>query len=538
MKRKEQKNRISILYALLLGAIVCLLLFLGRTERTEIYQIRENPGYRRVENYAYRDVMDSEAPVGVCREYRWNLEEIAENGVSLAFYLVHQEAEVSFDEELMYRLAHGTDQGIGRTTGSRWVLLPLYPEDSGKEICIRITPCYESVRDREMVFYVGSQIQILLDQLQVDLPQFLLGMFAAGVGLVFIGIAIYGIHRRKMDANLIHLGAFSIVLGCWRLCDIRITTLLFPDHAVLFSYIALAMLLAAPVPLLQFIKSQFSIKWYRLVDGVCLASILVGMVLLVLQFTGIADFRQTLTISHAMIGLSALVISGIVILEDTRTGGDEKKRISLLWVMLCAAGVASDLLSYYMNETSDGVIYTLAAFLFYVVAMGILSIRDLNQKAYVDLHTGLFNKSRCNEVLKNRTVLKKPAGLMMFDLNNLKLVNDTRGHEAGDSLIYHFAEILKRTVPDGAFVGRYGGDEFIAIVEPAGEEDIIRLLEKLSQTVEAYNNSADTVSISYAAGYGHTSEFAEPTLQQLLEKADSDMYRKKKRYHYEQRKNM
>lgn len=283
----------------------------------------------------------------------------------------------------------GTDHGIGRTTGSRWVLLPLYPEDSGKEICI------------------------------------------------------------------------------W------ITTLLFPDHAVLFSYIALAMLLAAPVPLLQFIKSQFSIKWYRLV----------GMVLLVLQFTGIADFRQTLTISHAMIGLSALVISGIVILEDTRTGGDEKKRISLLWVMLCAAGV----------------IYTLAAFLFYVVAMGILSIRDLN---------------------------------------NLKLVNDTRGHEAGDSLIYHFAEILKRTVPDGVFVGRYGGDEFIVIAEPAGEEDIICLLEKLSQAVETYNNSADTVSISYAAGYGHTSEFAEPTLQQLLEKADSDMYRKKKRYHYEQRKNM
>ena len=52
----------------------------------------------------------------------------------------------------------------------------------------------------------------------------------------------------------------------------------------------------------------------------------------------------------------------------------------------------------------------------------------------------------------------------MFDLNNLKEVNDTLGHAAGDSMIANFAHILRKVVPEKDFVGRYGGDEFIAIL--------------------------------------------------------------------------
>lgn len=58
-----------------------------------MYRARQNPGYHRVENYAYYDVEDADTPIGVYREFRWNLEEIPRDGVSLAFYTVHQEAE-------------------------------------------------------------------------------------------------------------------------------------------------------------------------------------------------------------------------------------------------------------------------------------------------------------------------------------------------------------------------------------------------------------------------------------------------------------
>ena len=78
-----------------------------------MYRARQNPGYHRVVNYAYQDVEDEDAPIGHYREYRWELEEIPTDGVSLTFYTVHQEAEVYFDGELMYCLRHSAENNVG-----------------------------------------------------------------------------------------------------------------------------------------------------------------------------------------------------------------------------------------------------------------------------------------------------------------------------------------------------------------------------------------------------------------------------------------
>ncbi len=60
------------------------------------------------------------------------------------------------------------------------------------------------------------------------------------------------------------------------------------------------------------------------------------------------------------------------------------------------------------------------------------SNRALEKKAYIDVHTGLPNKSRCEEILNDTEVICEMTVCMMFDLNNLKIVNDTKGHSAGD----------------------------------------------------------------------------------------------------------
>lgn len=59
----------------------------------------------------------------------------------------------------------------------------------------------------------------------------------------------------------------------------------------------------------------------------------------------------------------------------------------------------------------------------------------LEKKAYVDLQTGLPNKSKCEEMLRSCEYITEPMGFVMFDLNNLKLANDTYGHAVGDQLI-------------------------------------------------------------------------------------------------------
>ena len=76
----------------------------------------------------------------------------------------------------------------------------------------------------------------------------------------------------------------------------------------------------------------------------------------------------------------------------------------------------------------------------------------------------------------------------MFDLNNLKTVNDTMGHSAGDQLILNFAKLLRSVIPEKDFVGRYGGDEFIAVIYHTSEAEIKVILKSLYREKNRLNS--------------------------------------------------
>ncbi len=90
----------------------------------------------------------------------------------------------------------------------------------------------------------------------------------------------------------------------------------------------------------------------------------------------------------------------------------------------------------------------------------------------------------------------------MFDLNNLKTVNDTMGHSAGDQLILNFAKLLRSVIPEKDFVGRYGGDEFIAVIYHTSEAEIKEILKSLYREKERLNScEINYQSIMHADGH-------------------------------------
>lgn len=151
--------------------------------------------------------------------------------------------------------------------------------------------------------------------------------------------------------------------------------------------------------------------------------------------------------------------------------------------------------------------------------------KELAKKAYIDLHTGLPNKSRCEELLMNRESVTETTSVVIFDLNGLKEVNDTLGHIAGDTLIMNFASIIRTAIPEKYFVGRYGGDEFIAILENADEDTTKEVLKAVKENADNYNKFSKQLHIEYAYGYAVSSSYSESNLKILLEKADKNMYK-------------
>ena len=155
---------------------------------------------------------------------------------------------------------------------------------------------------------------------------------------------------------------------------------------------------------------------------------------------------------------------------------------------------------------------------------------ELNEKAYVDLATGLPNKNKCEEVLASPIPVSKPTACFMLDLNDLKKVNDTLGHEMGDIMILNFAKLLRKVVPLRYFVGRFGGDEFIVIAENiSGREEAEELVGKIRDMIMRFNGLRGEFQISYACGYALSADYHQVTLMDLLNEADRKMYEDKAR---------
>ena len=167
------------------------------------------------------------------------------------------------------------------------------------------------------------------------------------------------------------------------------------------------------------------------------------------------------------------------------------------------------------------IIQTLAA-----MKMSILN-KLLEQRAYTDAHTGLPNKDACEVLLKNKETVAKHTACIMFDLNNLKIINDSKGHSKGDQLIFNFAHLLRRVIPQEAFVGRYGGDEFMVVIYNTSKTEIEDILKQLSMEKDRLNSRGNDMPIDYACGWAISDADGECTIQMLLDKADYYMYENK-----------
>ena len=167
------------------------------------------------------------------------------------------------------------------------------------------------------------------------------------------------------------------------------------------------------------------------------------------------------------------------------------------------------------------IIQTIAA-----MKMSVLN-KLLEQRAYTDAHTGLPNKDACEELLNNKEKVSEHTACLMFDLNNLKIINDTKGHSKGDQLIFNFAHLLRRVIPQEAFVGRYGGDEFMVVIYNTSKTEIEDILMQLSREKDSLNSRGNDMPIDYACGWAISDADSECTIQMLLDKADYYMYENK-----------
>ena len=155
----------------------------------------------------------------------------------------------------------------------------------------------------------------------------------------------------------------------------------------------------------------------------------------------------------------------------------------------------------------------------------------LQKKVYLDEATGLPNKNKCEEILNETEPIPENelVAMCVFDLNNLRTINNNLGHDKGDEYIRSFAIQLRKAVPEEFFAGRDGGDEFIAVLKGLDHEEVRKCLQSIRDHASEYSRQHPEMPISYAAGYALSGDFEGSTMRELFRFADKNMYIDKNR---------
>ncbi len=171
----------------------------------------------------------------------------------------------------------------------------------------------------------------------------------------------------------------------------------------------------------------------------------------------------------------------------------------------------------------------------------IFAVRDINYEknkesqliynSYVDDLTQLYNRKMYNENMLeyDNSTLQNNMVFLSVDVNGLKIVNDTLGHDAGDELIVGVSDCLRKCFSQYGRVYRLGGDEFAAVIyiSPA---NLPRLIGQFNGVVENWHGRL-VESLSISLGYVTKTECGDKNIYEMAKIADERMYRDKEQYY-------
>lgn len=149
---------------------------------------------------------------------------------------------------------------------------------------------------------------------------------------------------------------------------------------------------------------------------------------------------------------------------------------------------------------------------------------------YISLHdslTGLYNRIYFEEEMSR---IEKgrydTVGILSCDVDGLKLVNDTLGHDQGDRLLIAAARVIRECFREGDLVARIGGDEFSVLLPDTTEPAVENACQRIQEAVASYNATTPQLPLSISVGFA-INDGAYRNLKDLFKEADNHMYRKK-----------
>lgn len=449
------------------------------------------------------------------------------------------------NDELIYSYADEPSLPFGQLTGNIKLIIPINSNMAGRKLAIHFRPYYTQSMDIQQPEF-GSVAQLKASVLKENMAAIMLCIFMILIIITSLGLILYELRCRTLkDIRLIiNFVVFVVLVLLWMMSDSNIGQFMTNDSGPV-SLLSFLCLSSMCVPFAGFCglilpKGKRIFKTYWSVGLVILA---VNMICLM---TGICDPITLLPVSHVL--MIFCVVSGIVFsAKGWKIGTDEK----IICVGLCAiafgtlGGIAGFIATPSMGYSAMA--FSFGFLIFFFLVLWLLFRRQVtfiqeakfietyNKLAYTDVMTNMPNRSAFESMftsLSEANMSGKALALLIFDINNLKDINDTIGHQAGDKLVKTAAESIVRTFSQYGECYRLGGDEFaVAITNP--KKPINTMLDEFDRTVE-YFNKYHAYALSIAYGYSLQPWTVSPNFfRDIYREAQDSMFEMKTKMHRE-----
>ncbi len=535
MTEVDMDKRILRIYTLFL-AVACIIVAVyafngGAQNRISMY-----PKDTKVVLTPITDSIDETG----ARLFTFDTSEIIAAGGCLSFTSGLNDVRVYSRESIIYE-SIGVRSTFLRSNGNAWHFVRVPDVDA--TLTVKLKSVYDSYAPTiTPEFTAGDYYNLRSSLIANSAPVLITSILDVFFGLIMI-VYSYIIWRiTPGKPRIVYIGLTAVLIGLWSAGETNAMVVLINNRA-LASVFAFLILIFIPVPYVMYIRT---VLWkrdkfiYRI--PICL-SLIDFVVVIGLALAGIMDLKQSVIITHLTWAVSIIyvVVAAIITLMNHKKEKDSMAIFNAASMLVLIAVSGLEIAYYWTGARIQNDVWGRVLILGYIVLLAnrniIDSLKDIEKGrraeyykklANTDPITGLANRTAFNHDLEKLSG-EKSYSIISMDLNNLKEVNDTKGHLAGDGYIMNAAEIINKVFGKEGKCYRIGGDEFTVIIKkPESDAVVAGLIPQMNEEINAYNNNNPSEPIAIALGYESSSEETGFDFNDILRLADVKMYENKR----------
>ncbi len=456
---------------------------------------------------------------------------------NLCFYTHHQAADFLLNGVSLYEYEVTKKVPWLSSYRSFYHIVPL-PAVKNGELCLELTALIPKHAGECTGIYMGSYESILFRLIWNRLDKLLIGIILVIFSLLVLLMSSLYNPNRGGDRTLIHLGVLAMLVGLWQLEESRVLQLFIGNQAVHWGLEYLLQFFILLIAL-RFIDDITPKKLSAWTNAFFVTAFFISCIVVVLQVLGQVQLADSVVVVKVLFIFYCFYAAYIV----NKNTSFKKRSIQVLFtVFMSISALLFVVVLCGISQKKIADVLMSIAFIFMFASLSLIlyhtslekfeAVRNaqLYQKlAFVDFNTGVSSKTAWFSLVENfdpHVDKMINCCLILFDMNNLKKLNDTKGHLYGDKVINEFCHCLSEAFGENGTVFRIGGDEFICLCRHSSEQEV----EQMIATFESLAAHPEHPEYAFSCAYGYV--FFTPHEKQdfidAQQHADALMYEKKR----------